>query len=270
MTYESILYEVDQRVAVLTLNRPERLNAWNTQMAAEIGSALATAQADDEVRVVVLTGSGRAFCAGQDLSEGEDTFADSPDANPHEQGTPSTMPWDLSKPGVAAINGHAVGVGLTFPLTCDVRFVAEDAKLQFAFVRRGIAPELGSTKLLRRMVGLQVASDLLMSGRLFSGAEAADIGLAARAVPSGEVVETALDWASDLAAHTAPVSVAVTKKMMWENLLPEIEDTFRKELRLIPWLGSQPDAAEGVMHFIEKRSPSWSGSVLEDTPDIDF
>ena len=109
-----------------------------------------------------------------------------------------------------------------------------------------------------------------MSGRFFSGAEAADIGLAARAVPSGEVVETALDWASDLAANTAPVSVAVTKKMMWENLLPEIEDTFRKELRLIPWLGSQPDAAEGVMHFIEKRSPSWSGSVLEDTPDIDF
>ena len=176
MTYESILYEVDQRVAVLTLNRPERLNACNTQMAAEIGSALATAQADDEVRVVVLTGSGRAFCAGQDLSEGEDTFADSPDANPHEQGTPSTMPWDLSKPVVAAINGHAVGVGLTFPLTCDVRFVAEDAKLQFAFVRRGIAPELGSTKLLSRMVGLQVASDLLMSCLLYTSPSPRDRG----------------------------------------------------------------------------------------------
>ena len=228
MTYESILYEVDQHVALLTLNRPERLNAWNTHMAAEIGSALAAAQADDEVRAVVLTGAGRAFCAGQDLSEGEDTFADSPDANPHEQGTPATMPWDVSKPVVAAINGHAVGVGLTFPLTCDIRFVAEDAKLQFAFVRRGIAPELGSTKLLSRMVGLQVASDLLMSGRFFSGVEAADIGLAARAVPSDEVLDTALSWAIDVANNTAPVSVAVTKNMMWENLLPEIKDTFRK------------------------------------------
>lgn len=270
MTYESILYEVDQNVAVLTLNRPERLNAWNTHMAAEIGSALAAAQADDEVRAVVLTGAGRAFCAGQDLSDGEDTFADNADANAHEQGTPSTMPWDVSKPIVAAINGHAVGVGLTFPLTCDIRFVADDAKLQFAFVRRGIAPELGSTKLLSRMVGLQVASDLLMSGRFFSGVEAADIGLAARAVPSGEVLDTALSWAIDVAANTAPVSVAVTKKMMWENLLPEIKDTFRKELRLIPWLGSQPDAAEGVMHFMEKRPPSWSGSVLTDMPDLDM
>ena len=116
---------------------------------------------------------------------------------------------------------------------------------QFAFVRRGIAPELGSTKLLSRMVGLQVASDLLMSGRFFSGVEAADIGLAARAVPSDEVLDTALGWAIDVAANTAPVSVAVTKKMI-KNLLPRFKDTFRKELRLIPWLGSQPDAAERV------------------------
>ncbi len=268
MTYESILYEVDQGVALLTLNRPERLNAWNTKMAAEIGSVLSDAEIDDRVRAVVITGSGRAFCAGQDLSEGEDTFADKPDANPHEQGTPTTMPWDVSKPVVAAINGHAVGVGLTFPLTCDARFIAQDAKLQFAFVRRGIAPELGSTKLLTRMVGLQVASDLLMSGRFFSGTEAEQIGLAAQALPTDQVLETALNWARDVAANTAPVSVAVTKKMMWENLRPEIDETFRKELRLIPWLGSQPDAAEGVMHFIEKRQPSWSGSVVQDMPDL--
>ena len=270
MTYESILCEVDQGVALITLNRPERLNAWNTQMAAELGTALATAQTDSQVRAVVITGAGRAFCAGQDLSEGEDTFVDRPNANPHEQGTPQPMPWDLTKPVVAAINGHAVGVGLTFPLTCDIRFVAEDSKLQFAFVRRGIAPELGSTKLLSRMVGLQVASDLLMSGRFFSGVEAAEIGLAARAVPSSDVLDVALDWARDVAMNTAPVSVAVTKRMMWENLRPEIDDTFQQELRLIPWLGSQPDAAEGVMHFIEKRSPSWSGDVNTDMPEMKF
>ena len=268
MTYDSIIYEVDQGVALVTLNRPERLNAWNTKMAAELGLALADAQAEDAVRAVVITGAGRAFCAGQDLSAGGDTFADSPDANPHEQGTPSTMPWDVSKPVVAAINGHAVGVGLTFPLTCDVRFVAEDAKLQFAFVRRGIAPELGSTKLLSQMVGLQVASDLLMSGRFFSGTEAVEIGLAARALPADAVLAAALEWAHDVAHNTAPVSVAVTKKLMWENLRAEIDDTFQRELRLIPWLGSQPDATEGVMHFMEKRAPSWSGSVANDMPDM--
>jgi len=268
MTYETILYEVDQGVALLTLNRPERLNAWNTQMAAEIGSALSNAETDDQVRAVVITGSGRAFCAGQDLSEGEDTFAETPETNSQEQGMPTTMPWDVSKPVVAAINGHAVGVGLTFPLTCDLRFVSEDAKLQFAFVRRGIAPELGSSKLLSRMVGLQVASDLLMSGRFFSGEEAKQIGLAAKALPPGEVLKAALDWAQDVAANTAPVSVAVTKKMMWENLRPEVDETVRTELRLIPWLGGQPDAAEGVMHFIEKRAPSWSGRVTQDMPNL--
>ncbi len=269
MTYESIIYEVEEGVALITLNRPERLNAWNTRMAAELGSGLAAAQADDAVRVVVITGAGRAFCAGQDLSAGGDTFADNPNANPHEQGTPSTMPWDVSKPVVSAINGHAVGVGLTFPLTCDVRFVAEDAKLQFAFVRRGIAPELGSTKLLSHMVGLQVASDLLMSGRFFSGTEAAQIGLAACALPADEVLGAALDWARDVANNAAPVPVAVTKKLMWENLRSEIDATFQQELRLIPWLGSQPDATEGVMHFMEKRPPSWSGSVTEGMPDMD-
>ena len=269
MNYDSIVYEVDEGVALITLNRPERLNAWNAHMAAELGSALAATQTDDAVRAVVITGAGRAFCAGQDLSAGGDTFADNPDANPHEQGTPSTMPWDVPKPVVAAINGHAVGVGLTFPLTCDVRFVSEDAKLQFAFVRRGIAPELGSTKLLSHMGGLQVASDLLMSGRFFSGVEAAQIGLAARALPGDQVLEAALEWARDVARNAAPVSVAVTKKLKWENLRPEISATFQQELRLIPWLGSQPDATEGVMHFMEKRAASWSGSVTDDMPEMD-
>ena len=120
MTYESILCEVDQGVALITLNRPERLNAWNTQMAAELGTALATAQTDSQVRAVVITGAGRAFCAGQDLSEGEDTFVDRPNANPHEQGTPQTMPWDLTKPVVAAINGPVSYTHLTLPTNREV------------------------------------------------------------------------------------------------------------------------------------------------------
>ena len=178
------------------------------------------------------------------------------------------MPWDLSKPVVAAINGHAIGVGITFPLSADVRFVADDAKLQFAFVRRGIAPELGSSKLLTHIVGLQTASDLLLSGRFFSGQEAQRIGLVAQSLPSEQVLPAALAWAHGIAKNTAPVSVAVTKRMMWENIKPEILKTVSQEFSIIPWLGAQPDGTEGVMHFIEKRAPEWQGSVNEDLPDF--
>jgi len=268
MAYETIIYDLDQRVALITLNRPERLNAWNDTMASELGLALAEAETDDDVRVVVLTGAGRAFCAGADLSSGEDTFAETGDANPHRAGTPETMPWDLTKPVVAAINGHAIGVGLTFPMTTDLRFVAEEAKLQFAFVRRGIMPELGSLKLLSHIVGRQTASDLLLSGRMFSGTEAAAMGLAARALPGADVLPAAMDWALDVAANTAPVSVAVTKALMWEDARPEAEAVFARELRLLPWLGAQPDAAEGVMSFLEKRAPKWTMTVSNDLPDL--
>ena len=268
MAYNEIIYEIDSGVAVLTLNRPEHLNAWNTEMATEISHALYAAETNDSVRAVVITGAGRAFCAGQDLSAGADTFADNNDNGDQAQGTPATMPWDLSKPVVAAINGHAIGVGITFPLSADIRFVAEDAKLQFAFVRRGIAPELGSSKLLTHIVGLQRASDLLLSGRFFSGQEAMQIGLVAQSLPSEQVLSAAMDWAHDIAENTAPVSVAVTKKMIWENIKPEILKTVSQEFSIIPWLGAQPDGTEGVMHFIEKRAPEWEGSVNSDLPDF--
>ncbi|MCP4226745.1 MAG: crotonase [Actinomycetia bacterium] len=269
MAYETILTDLEEGVCVITLNRPERMNAWNDTMASEMGLALDEAESDDEVRVVVVTGTGRAFCAGADLSSGEDTFAKTGYENPHRAGTPKTMPWDLSKPVVAAINGHAVGVGITFPMTADLRFVAAEAKIQFAFVRRGIIPELGSLKLLSHIVGRQIASDLLMSGRMFSGTEAAEMGLAARALPADEVLPAAMAWARDVAANTAPVSVAVTKRLMWEDAMPEVEALFNKELHLLPWLGGQPDAAEGVLAFLEKRDPAWSMSITNDLPTLD-
>lgn len=270
MAYETITYDLEQGVATITLDRPERMNAWNRTMASELSDALDEAESDDTVRVVVLTGAGRAFCAGADLSAGEETFAEkSVEENPHRVGTPETMPWDISKPVVSAINGHAIGVGITFPMTTDLRFVAAEAKIQFAFVRRGIMPELGSLKLLSRIVGRQTASDLLLSGRMFSGTEAAEMGLAARALPADEVLPAALAWAADVAANTAPVSVALTKRLMWEDARPEAEAMFDKELRLLPWLGGQPDAAEGVMSFLEKREPSWSMSVRDDLPPLD-
>ena len=268
MAFETILTATDDGVTTVTLNRPERMNAWNEMMAAELSVALETAEAEDDVRVVVLTGQGRAFCAGADLGAGEDTFRNVDDVNSHVAGTPATMPWDISKPVVTAINGHAIGVGITFPMTTDLRFVAEDAKLQFAFVRRGIMPELGSLRLLERIVGRQVASDLLMSGRMFSGREAMEMGLAARALPADQVLPAALDWAHDVAANTAPVSVAVTKRLMWEGARDDAERMFEREAQLLPWLGSQADAAEGVMSFLDKRRPSWSMKPSQDMPEL--
>ncbi|MDG2111854.1 MAG: enoyl-CoA hydratase-related protein [Actinomycetota bacterium] len=268
MSFETILTATDDGVTTITLNRPERMNAWNPTMAAELSTALEAAEADDAVRVVVLTGQGRAFCAGADLGEGEDTFRKVDDTNPHIAGTPATMPWDISKPVVTAINGHAIGVGMTFPMTTDLRFVAENAKMQFAFVRRGILPELGSLSLLERIVGRQVASDLLMSGRMFTGAEAKEMGLVARALPTEEVLPAALEWAHDVAANTAPVSVAATKQLMWEGARAEAEEMFQRETRLLPWFGGQPDAAEGVMSFLEKRRPAWSMRPTQDMPEL--
>jgi len=267
-TYDTILYEVTDGVATLTLNRPERLNAWNTDMAADLGHAMAAADGDDAVKVIIITGAGRAFCAGQDLSSGGEVFASTPESNPHRDGTPNPMPWDLRKPVVAAMNGHAIGVGLTFPLAADLRFVAQDAKLQFAFVRRGIVPELASTVLLPAIVGSQRAADLLLSGRIFTGAEAAEIGLALEALPADEVLPAARAWAAETATASAPVSVATTKALMWQELLPRVRARFNQELELVPGLGATPDANEGVMHFLEKRTPSWQMSVNEDMPPL--
>ena len=268
MAYETILTDTDDGVTTITLNRPERMNAWNATMASELSTALDETEAEDAVRVVVLTGQGRAFCAGADLGDGEDTFRNTDDTNTHVAGTPATMPWDISKPVVTAINGHAIGVGMTFPMTTDLRFVATDAKMQFAFVRRGIMPELGSLRLLERIVGRQVASDLLLSGRMFTGTEAKEMGLAARALPADEVLPAALEWAHDVAANTAPVSVAVTKRLMWEGARDDAEAMFERETRILPWLGSQPDAAEGVTSFLEKRRPQWSMLPSRDMPQL--
>ena len=268
MEFETILTAHDRGVNTITLNRPERMNAWNATMASELSVAFEAAEASDDVRVVVLTGQGRAFCAGADLGDGGDTFASTEEVNGHIAGTPATMPWDISKPVVTAINGHAIGVGLTFPMTTDLRFAAEDARLQFAFVRRGILPELGSLRLLERIVGRQVASDLLMSGRMFTGTEAKEMGLVARALPAAEVLPAALEWAHDVAANTAPVSVATTKRLMWEEARDEAEAMFERETRLLPWLGGQPDATEGVMSFLEKRPARWSMRPSHDMPPL--
>ena len=270
MTYETILLDVKDEVATITLNRPERLNAWSTEMAAELSEALTACNERDEVRAVVITGAGRAFCAGADLGKGGDSFASSEEEREEQQRAlqNEVFPWMIDKPVIAAINGHAVGIGITYSMMCDIRFVAEDAKIQFAFVRRGVIPELASNVTVARVAGLSNAADLLLSGRLILGREAAALGLATQALPADQVLETALERAREIAVNAAPVSVAIAKRLIWEGINTSVAEMKKREDALFAWAGNQVDATEGVDSFLEKRAPEWKLSVARDKPDL--
>ena len=269
MDYEAILFDVKDQVATITLNRPARMNAWNGQMATELGDALHVCNENDDVRAVVLTGAGRAFCAGADLGGGGETFGgrERRREQPAEERR-QILPWQIDKPVIAAINGHAVGVGITYPMTCDIRYVAENAKIQFAFVRRGVIPELSSHAIVARVAGLSNAADLLMSGRMILGSEAAELGIATKALPAEEVLPMALERARDIAQNTAPVSVAICKRLLWEGINASVEEMGKREGPLFAWVGNQPDAREGVVSFLEKRATSWNLSVAKEKPDL--
>ena len=266
MSYQAIKYERIDTTAVVTMNRPEKMNTWNATMAGELSLALNEANRDDAVRAVVITGAGRAFCAGADLERGGNTFAgrgdDDRDATP-----PRTVhPYQIEKPVIAAINGAAVGVGMTYPMLCDIRIVAEDAKMGFVFTRRGMIPELAAHLLVQRVAGLSNAADLLMSGRIFPGTEAAALGIASRALPREQVLDAALAKAADYRL-TAPVSVAITKRLLWQGLSLSMSEMLKKEGPLFAWAGNQPDAREGIVSFMEKRDPEWKQSV-RDMPEV--
>ncbi len=274
MGYEAILLDVKDQVATITLNRPERMNAWSAEMAAELSDALGACNQNDEVRAVVITGAGRAFCAGADLGRRGDTFGgrdprtgERSRAGERRKRPRNLLPDEIDKPVIAAINGHAVGVGITYPMLCDIRFVAEDAKIQFAFVRRGILPELASHVIVPRVAGFSNAADLLLSGRLVRGSEAAQLGLASAALPAEEVLPAAQERAREF-REAAPVSVAISKRLLWEGITSSVPDMQRREGPLFAWAGSQPDAHEGVVSFLEKRPPAWKLSVARDKPEL--
>lgn len=270
MSYQDILFDLQDGVALITLNRPEKMNAWTAVMSAELGQALARCHEDDGVRAVVITGAGdRAFCAGADLGRGGDTFANRERGQRDERpATPGRMPHEIDKPVIAAINGHAVGVGMTYPMLADVRIVAENAKIAFPFVRRGVMPELASHVTVARVVGFSNAADLLLTGRTLSGREAAAMGLASRALPTAEVLPAAMEMATDIARNTAPASVAAAKRLLWEGLTVSVPDMMKREGPLFAWFGNQPDAREGVTAFVEKRAPSWSQSSRDLPEDL--
>ena len=196
MSDEAVIYTVAEGVATLTLNRPERMNAWNADIDQGMSAALAAARDDDAVRSIIVTGAGRAFCAGADLGGGGDTFAGrgEPDSG---RNAPQLLPYQVTKPVIAAINGPAVGIGMTYPMLCDVRLAADTAKLGFVFTRRGMMPELAAHTIVQRVAGFSNAAHLLMSGRIVTGTEAAELGIVTRAVPKDELMEAARAMAAE-------------------------------------------------------------------------
>jgi enoyl-CoA hydratase/carnithine racemase len=264
--YEDIRFEVDRGVAVITLDRPEQRNAFTGRMGRELGDAYRRCDADDAVRAVVLTGAPPAFCAGADLSTGGDTFERRDEPSFSAAGV--SMPaWEVRKPVIAAVNGHAIGLGMTIALQADVRIMATGAKYGIVHVRRGVIPDAQSHWTLPRAVGFSHAAELMLTGRHFTAEEAVAMGMASRALPPDEVLPAAMDVARDIAVNTAPVSVAISKRLLWSvSALDPVETEYLETLMHHHVMGRE-DAREGVLAFLERRDPKWTMSVTADWPD---
>ena len=264
--YEDIRLENRGGVAVITLDRPESLNAFSGLMGDELGDALARCDREDAVRAVVITGAGRAFCAGADMSAGEETFGQQ-DVSGFSATPVHPAPWDVRKPVIAAMNGHAVGLGLTLALQCDLRIVANEGKYGVLQVRRGVMPDACCHFTLPRIVGFERAAWLMLTGTKVKGGEAAALGLALRSMPAEDVLPAALEIARDVAENTAPLSVAVTKRLLWQSPGLSRAEVERFETELHHHLMGGPDAIEGAVAYLERRPPKWLLSVERDWPE---
>jgi enoyl-CoA hydratase/carnithine racemase len=271
MEYTQIRYEVADAILTLTLDRPDKLNAFTPTMLFELLDAFDRADADDGVRAVIVTGAGRGFCAGADLSGGSGTF----DRTAGGEGSPgksagSAVPrdggglltlriYESKKPVIAAINGPAVGVGATMTLPMDVRIAATTARMGFVFARRGIVPEACSSWFLTRVVGVSRAAEWVFTGRVFDAEEARAGGLVSRVIAPEALLDTARALAREIADHTSAMSVALSRQMLWKMLGADHPmEAHKIDSRAIDWMGRSPDAHEGVASFLEKRPPRFS------------
>ncbi|MBV8690326.1 MAG: enoyl-CoA hydratase/isomerase family protein [Actinobacteria bacterium] len=273
--FEFIEVEVADGVGVVKLNRPEAKNAMNLVMTGELSDAVKQLDQDEDVRAIVVTGNGSAFCAGIDLSEGAATF----DAAGHEEHnaelgvtdeglTDQFAFWKLRTPTICAINGASIGAGFTLTLVFDIRVVAEDAKLRMPFVRMNLIPEANSTWMLPRLVGVSRALELMLTGRFFTGAEAAAMGIASKAVPADQVLDAALEIAKEIATYAAPMAAGVTKDLVYRAL--ETGDrtaVMTEETKLTWWAGTQPDTIEGVTALMTRGVPNFKQSKHTPVPD---
>ena len=273
MEFEQILTQVDGGVMTITLNRPDRLNAWTATMGRELIAAIDLADDDDEVRAVIVTGAGRGFCAGADLAAGGDTFdwrKRGGEGPPRDNGGQFTLRvFESTKPVIAAINGPAVGIGATMTLPMDIRLAADDARIGFVFVRRGIVPEACSSWFLPRVVGISQAMEWVATGRVFPAQEALEGGLVRSLHPGAELLDAANALAREIADNAAPVSVALARQMMWRLLGAEHPMlAHRADSRGMFARGQSADAREGVTSFLEKRPPQFPDRVSDGLPDV--
>jgi enoyl-CoA hydratase/carnithine racemase len=281
-SFEHILYDVKDGIAQITLNRPDRLNAFTQTMQDELIEAFDRIDADDDVRCVIVTGAGRGFCAGADLSGGAETFnfskavSDAPDGSQPDGADPrirdgggkvSLRIFECLKPVIAAVNGPAVGVGATMQLPMDIRIASEAARFGFVFTRRGVVPEACSSWFLPRIVGISAAAEWCFTGRVFDAAEALSRGLVSRVVSPDDLLPTARALAREIADNTAPVSVALSRQMLWRMLGADHPmEAHKIDSRGIFARGQQADAREGVSSFLEKRQPVYPDKVSGDMP----
>ena len=277
MEFTQIRYEIESPAAVITLDRPEQLNAFTVTMVKELVAAFDAADADDDVRAVIVTGAGRVFCAGADLSSGGETFdagaqgmtAPSVGRAPRDGGgIVSLRIFESRKPVIGALNGSAVGVGITMTLPMDIRLLADTAKVGFVFAGRGITPEAASSWFLPRIVSISQALEWVLTARVFRAEEALAGGLVRSLHPPEEVLPAAKALVQEIATNAAPVSASVSRGLLW-RMLAESHPmaAHRADSAAINDLGRKPDAREGVMAFLEKRPPNWSMSPTTDLPD---
>lgn len=278
MDREQITEQLEEGILTITLNRPDRLNAWTATMARELISAFDRADNDDAVRAVIVTGAGRAFCAGADLERGGETFdarartesREGAGGVPRDHGGQLTLRiFDSTKPVIAAINGPAVGVGATMTLPMDIRLAAEEARFGFVFVRRGIVPEAASSWFLPRVVGIGQALEWVMTGRVFSAQEALAGRLVRSVHPQAELLDAARSLAREIADNAAPVSVALARRMLWRMLGAEHPmAAHRADSRAMFQRGQSADVVEGINSFLEKRSPRFADQVSDGLPNV--
>lgn len=267
MSQKSVTKENHRGIALLTLTRPDQLNTINAAMLHDLGAFLRECDEDDGVSVVVITGSGKAFCAGADLSGGGDTFNTQDDMN-FSSCALSTQPWEVRKPVIAACNGHAIGAGLSTALQCDLRVFAVEGKYGLLQNRRGVVADNAVEYLLPRLVGFERAFELLVRGIRLSGPEAGEWGLASRVLPSDQVLPTAMEIAEDMAINCSPLVMAMHKRMIWRGLDMDLNGFVALETRALHYSMGREDAVEGGVAWFEKRKPRWRSSVNKDWPEF--
>ncbi len=276
MEYTEIKYEVSEEILTITLDRPDKLNAYTLVMDSELRNALDRADADDRVRVIIVTGAGRAFCAGADLSARDKTFdyrargLDDGQETPRDRGGITALRiYDMKKPVIAAINGPAVGFGITMTLPMDIRLASEDARMGFVFSRRGIVMEACSSWFLPRIVGISTASDWVLSGRVFDASEALAHGLVSEVLAPDALIPRAREIALDIAENTSAVSAALSRQLLWKMLGADHPiEAHKLESRCMFWAGRQADAREGILSFLEKRPAKFTMKPSADMPEF--